>query len=323
MKKIVIYVLFLLSMFSLVSCSDTSDNPDIVATMFTHYDFAKQIVGDKLEVSLLIPLGTDIHSFEASSKDLVDIEQSKLFLFTSLEIDQWIKDPASFADDDTIVLNMSESFTIEEHNHLSLSTVVLADDHDHDHDHDELHYWVDPTNALQMIDYILIHVIEIDPENQSYYEDNAASYKAEITTLHLEIDSILSHAPYKDSTIYFAGHNAFGAFAERYHMNIVSLFSEYKPDDDLTSSEIINFSTLVKDAGTHYLFIEALTEPKAANAIKESLDSNDDYTLNLLVLHTYHNVDQTDWEANTTYKDLMQRNFDNIKIALGITTTND
>ena len=225
--------------------------------------------------------------------------------------------------DDTIILDMSQSFTLEEHNHLSTSSTLIEDDYDHDHDHEDLHYWVDPTNALQMIDYILVHIIEIDPENQVYYEANAQAYKAEIEALHLEIDSILSHEPYKDSTLYFAGHNAFSAFAERYHVHIESLFSEYKPDDVLTSTEIIDFSNLVKNADTHYLFIEALIEPKAANSIKESLATNDQYTLNLLTLHTYHNVDQTDWEANTTYKDLLQRNFDHIKIALGITNSND
>jgi zinc transport system substrate-binding protein len=318
MKKFAVFILFLLSAISLASCNSTQNSPDIVATMFTHYDFAKQIAGDKLDVALLVPLGTDIHSFEASSKDMVDINQSKLFLFTSLEIDQWIKDPATIAGEDTIVLNMSESFEYEEHNHLSLSTLPIEDEHDHDHDED-LHYWVDPLNALQMIDYILDHIIEIDPENQTYYENNANTYKDEINALHLEIDSVLSVEPYKESTIYFAGHNALGAFAERYHMHIESLFSEFKPDDDLTSSEIIAFSNLVKNAGTHYLFVEALIEPKAANAIKESLESIDQYDLNLLTLHTYHNLNQEDWEANVTYKDLLQRNFDHIKIALGIT----
>jgi zinc transport system substrate-binding protein len=318
MKKFAIYILLLLSAISLASCTNNQDSPDIVATMFTHYDLANQIAGDKLEVALLIPLGTDIHSFEASSKDMVDINQSKLFLFTSLEIDQWISDPATIAGDDTIVLNMSESFDYEEHNHLSLSTQPIEDDNDHDHDED-LHYWVDPLNVLQMIDYILVHIIEIDPENEAYYTANATAYKEDINTLHLEIDSVLSYEPYKDSIIYFAGHNAFSAFAERYHMHFESLFSEFKPDDDLTSSEIIDFSNLVKEAGTHYLFVEALIEPKAANAIKEGLASSDQYELNLLTLHTYHNLNQADWEENITYKDLMQRNFDNIKTALGIT----
>ena len=319
MKKITVYILLLLSTFALVSCQKDNDSPDIVTTMFTHYDFARQIAGDKLEVSLLIPLGADIHSFEASSRDMVEINQSKLFLFTSLEIDNWIKDPKTIGGSDTIVLDMSNSFTESAHNHLSLNTSILSDEHEHD----ELHYWVDPLNALQMIDYILDHIILIDPDYTSYYQMNANLYKDQMHSLHLEIDQVLSNEPYKDSIIYFAGHNALGAFAERYHIHIESLFSEFKPDDDLTSSEIINFSNLVQASNTHYLFTEALIEPKAAIAIKESLESNERYELTLLELHTYHNLNQKDWEANVTYVDLLQNNFEQIKIALGIINSND
>jgi zinc transport system substrate-binding protein len=114
-----------------------------------------------------------------------------------------------------------------------------------------------------------------------------------------------------------------GPFASRYHLHIESLFSEFKPDDDLTSSEIINFSNLVKASEVKYLFTEALVEPKAAVAIKESLKLNDNYDLILLELHTYHNVNQEDWEAMVTYKDLLERNFENIKAALNATETND
>jgi zinc transport system substrate-binding protein len=66
-----------------------------------------------------------------------------------------------------------------------------------------------------------------------------------------------------------------------------------------------------------------LIEPKAAIAIQESLKLTDDYDLVLLELHTYHNLNQEDWEAMVTYKDLLERNFENIKIALNVTDTND
>ncbi len=322
MRKIAMMIFILLTGVMLVSCQDDQDSPDIVTTMFTHYDLASQIVGDKMTVDLLIPLGADIHNFEASSKDMVDINQSKIFIYTSSEIDQWLKNVDQIMDSDTIVLNMSESYEHQEHDHLNkynnnvlLSTTIEEDDHDHD----DLHYWVDPTTVLQMIDYILEHVIIVDPDNIDFYQANANAYKAEIENLHLEIYELLAHEPYIDSSIYFAGHNAMGAFASRYHIHIESLFSEFKPDDDLTSSEIITFSNLVKTTNTHYLFTEALIEPRAANAIKESLESNDEYELNILELHTYHNVNQTDWEAKVTYRDLLQRNFENIKIALGVT----
>lgn len=329
MKKIAVLFIILLTGFLLMSCQDEQDRPDIVTTMYTHYDLASQIVKDNMSVELLIPLGADIHSFEASSKDMVDINNSKLFIYTSAEIDQWLKNVDQISDEDTMVINMSESYIEVEHDHelsnsqLFSSTTLIEDNHD-DHDHsDDLHYWVDPLITLQMIDYILEHVILIDPDNADIYTSNANIYKDEIYALHLKIDELLAHEPYIDSKIYFAGHNAMGAFASRYHIHIESLFSEFKPDDDLTSSEIITFSNLVKEASTHYLFTEALIEPRAAIAIKESLESSDDYQLNILELHTYHNVNQADWEAKVTYKDLLERNFEHIKIALGVSESND
>jgi zinc transport system substrate-binding protein len=328
MKKFALILFILITGLTLMSCQNDDEQPDIVATMFTHYDLAKQIVGDHMSVEMLVPLGADIHSFEASSQDMVDIKNAKLFLFTSLEIDTWIKDPQAIGGDDTIVLDMSQSFEIEDHDHelknqiIKLNQVLIEDDHDHDHEED-LHYWVDPTTVLQMIDYIYEHVIEVDPEHADDYLANATAYKAEIEALHHEIDELLAHEPYLDSEIYFAGHNAMGPFASRYHLHIESLFSEFKPDDDLTSSEIINFSNLVKASEVKYLFTEALVEPKAAVAIKESLKLNDNYDLILLELHTYHNVNQEDWEAMVTYKDLLERNFENIKAALNATETND
>ena len=330
MKKFAILFLVIITGVTLMSCQSDDEQPDIVTTMFTHYDLAKQIVGDKMTVEMLVPLGADIHSFEASSKDMIDIENAKLFLFTSLEIDTWIKDPTAIGGEHTIVLDMSKSYVSEEHNHevisyqSTLSTTHIEDDHDHEHDHEnELHYWVDPTTVLQMIDYIYEHIVEIDPDNKEFYLNNATQYKLEIETLHHEIDELLAHEPYIDSEIYFAGHNAMGAFAERYHIHIESLFSEFKPDDDLTSSEIIDFSNLVKSSNVEFLFVEALIEPRAAIAIKENLMLNDNYELTLLELHTYHNVNQEDWEAEVTYKDLLIRNFENIKIALGVTESND
>ena len=328
MKKFALILFILITGITLMSCQNDEEQPDIVATMFTHYDLAKQIVGDHMSVEMLVPLGADIHSFEASSQDMVDIKNAKLFLFTSLEIDTWIKDPQTIGGDDTIVLDMSQSFEIEDHDHelknqiIKLNQVLIEDDHDHDHEED-LHYWVDPTTVLQMIDYIYEHVVEIDPEHADDYLANATAYKTEIEALHHEIDELLAHEPYLDSEIYFAGHNAMGPFASRYHLHIESLFSEFKPDDDLTSSEIINFSNLVKASEVKYLFTEALVEPKAAVAIKESLKLNDNYDLTLLELHTYHNVNQEDWEAMVTYKNLLERNFENIKTALNVTETND
>ncbi len=308
MKKTFTLIMTGFMMLFAVSCVKQAQETDIVATMFTHYDLAKHIAGDQLTVSMLVPLGQDIHSFEASSMDMIRIEHAKLFLYTSDEIDTWISDPSQIGGEDTLVVNMSYAIN---HNQ---EVPRLTADHDHT---DDIHYWVDPLAALDMIDYILSFIVQIDPTHQAYYETNATAYYEEILSVHEDIQLYFSDPPHQNQTIYFAGHNAMSSFGQRYGLTISALFSEFKPDDDLTSNEIITFSNEIKNANVHYLFIEALEVPRAANAIKEAL-ANENYSLTLLELHAYHNVSQADWDDGITYANLLSRNFDYIKLALGV-----
>lgn len=318
MKRL-IAILFLMIM--LVACAPSKE-ADIITTMFVQYDISKQIVGDKMSVSLLIPPGSELHGFQPSSRDIEAIKKAKIFIFTSLEMDAWIKDPKALAGEETIIIDLSKQYVLASHDHSGnpkpeekpspLSYTNLVDDHPHDDD--ELHYWTDATTVIQLVDGILNRVINVDPDNEQYYRDNAEAYKLEIEEVHLEMDKYFGH--FEDGkSIYFAGHNAMSAFAARYHIDIVSLQNSYQPDADITSAQILVMIEQIKAAKTNYLFIEELKEPKVANTIKAQLEK-DNFELTLLELHGYHNVTKTQLEEKVSYVDLMKQNFINIKEAL-------
>ncbi len=326
MKKFLLILLVLLAGLSLSACRDDK-SADIVTTMFPQYDFARQIVGDKMTVSLLTPPGVDIHSYEATSRDMAAIQNAKLFIFTSLEIEPWLNNLTNIGGPDTVVLDLSTQYVLRDHDHhhddhhddhdhtQSGSQVTLNGDH-HDHDHDDdFHYWTDPTTAIQLIEAILASVIAIDPDHAYFYEANAHAYVHEIEDLHEALEDFLLDHEREGSTIFFAGHNAMGAFAERYHLNIVSLFEDFVPDADLTSAQLIQFTEAVRTAGVRHLFIEELVEPKAALAIVNEL-AKDGYALELLELHGYHNVTREDFETGVSYADLLARNLAYLIIAL-------
>ena len=312
MKKFALVFMSLLALLGLASCVNTSQ-ADIVTTMFTQYDFARQIVQDKMTVSMIIPPGAEIHNYEATSKDIVAINEAKLFIFTSLEIDQWIGNPDNLGGDETIVMNLSKHYTLEEHDHEheTLPLTLIEDEHDHD---DEIHFWVDPVIAMQLIDAILENIVTIDPINESFYRENAEVYKEELHELHESFDLYMQD--HLDQQIFFAGHNAMGLFGERYHLVITSLFEGFKPDADLTSAELIRFTEAVKASGTTYLFIEELIEPKAATQIKDELAS-EGYQLELIPLHAYHNLTKDEFNEGVSYIDLFIRNIEFIKTSLG------
>jgi zinc transport system substrate-binding protein len=318
MRKLLLLLWMIPILYLLAGCKDEK-SADIITTMYPQYDFAKQIVKDKMTVSLLIPPGAEIHDYDVTSKDMVAIKNAKLFIFTSVELNQWV-DPLTIGGEQTIVLDLSKAYILEEHDHhddeinQTISELEIHDDGD-DHEHaDDVHYWTDPTTAIQLIDSILEKIIEIDPENSMFYKENATLYKEEIEELHHELETYFESLEHQESPIYFAGHNAMGAFANRYHMTIISLFEAFKPDADLTSSELINFVDEVRITGTSYIFTEELVNPKTAEKIINELSK---YNIQMLELHGYHNVTKEDFNDGVSYADLMRRNIDHLKLAIG------
>ncbi|MBN2300143.1 MAG: zinc ABC transporter substrate-binding protein [Acholeplasmataceae bacterium] len=307
MKKIIITFAILINLIFLTACTQNI-SADIVTTMFPGYDFARQIVGDKMTVSQIIPPGAEVHEYEATSQDMVSIKEAKLFIYTSLDIDTWINDSSSIGGEDTIVINLSENYTPVDYPYPMDFTLDQIQAN-------TIHFWTDPANTVQLIQVVLEQIIVIDPDNELYYRQNAESYINQINDFSQLIYDFFTSDTYLGSTIYFAGHNALASFAARYGLRIISLFEEFKPDADLTSNELITFMNDVRVANTHYIFIEALEFPKAANTIKEQL-SLENYDLTLLKLYAFENVSKTDFEEKVTYLDLMERNFDQLQIAL-------
>ena len=60
--------------------SGGSGKLSIVATVFPQYDFARQIAGDRADVTMLLKPGMEAHSYEPSPKDIIGISQCDMFL---------------------------------------------------------------------------------------------------------------------------------------------------------------------------------------------------------------------------------------------------
>lgn len=306
MKRLILIIVIITSSMFLVSCQENTEF-DVVTTMYPQYDIVKQIAKEKLSVNLLLSPGVEYHDFQPSSKQVSSIQNSKLFIFTGYEFDSWLnKNVERIITSKTITLDLSNSISLvhedEEHEH-----------HDDDHEHGN-HFWTDPLIFVQMIDLIKDEIIKIDQANEEFYTLNANNYKTKVLNLIDEMTLYFNSKP--NPTIYFAGHNALSPFAEHFGLIITSLSNTNKPDAELTSRQLTNLYNEIKKSDTHYLFIEELKEPKVANTIKKEFKSKN-YTLDLLLLHGYHNISNNEFKKNISYYDLLLNNFKNIKTALG------
>lgn len=63
---------------------------EIICTNFASYDFVRQIVGDKAEVTMLLKPGAEAHSYEPSPKDIQAIGKSDLsFTPAAIPMNGW------------------------------------------------------------------------------------------------------------------------------------------------------------------------------------------------------------------------------------------
>mgnify|MGYP003253853575 FL=1 len=94
MKKLLICML---ALALLAGCAPASvQEPEdgklhIVATVFPAYDFARAAAGDLADVELLLPPGTESHSYEPTPADILKVQSCDLFLYLGGDSDQWVE----------------------------------------------------------------------------------------------------------------------------------------------------------------------------------------------------------------------------------------
>ena len=101
MKRRFMFLILFLSLL-LVGCTPNEDiNNDkltIVSTIFPGYDVARAIVGDNANVIMLIKPGTEVHSYDPSPKDIINIQKSDVFIYVGGESEEWVSDILSTLD---------------------------------------------------------------------------------------------------------------------------------------------------------------------------------------------------------------------------------
>lgn len=290
MKRLSLFIIVILMSFTFTSCKQK--DADLVATFYPHYDILNNIVKDKMTVELVVPFGAEVHDFSPTPKDIVMINNAKLFVYASDELDIWVNE---LVNTKINIINVFDELNMDE---TDLSVII--------------HYWVDPLIFIDMIDILKNEIIRIDPINEEFYTTNASNYKQEILNIHNEFVDYLDVTDKKP--IFFAGHDSLGGFSKRYNLTINTLIEHFNPEAEYTIKQIQNIISGLKENNIHYLFIEELVEPKVADTILKELEK-DDFKITLLELHGYHNITKNEAKKGVTYANLFMQNIKHIKQA--------
>ena len=75
---------------------NNEDKPlKVVCTIFPEYDWTKNIIGDasdQVELSLIVKNGVDLHSFQPSTQDILEISTADILVYVGGVSDNWVSD---------------------------------------------------------------------------------------------------------------------------------------------------------------------------------------------------------------------------------------
>lgn len=283
--------------------AEQSRKLQVVTTLFPLYDFSRAIGKDKIKLRLLLPPGVEAHAFEPGPSDSVATYNADIFIYTGQEMEPWVTDFLSGVNNKRIlIIDTSKGITAETHKGRKHNDYNRSD-----HKTDP-HIWLNPLNAQVMVEHIASGFIQKDSSNKVFYQKNAAEYKQKLAELDKQIQTALSNCKYR--TLIYAGHVAFGYFADRYNLDFVSPYKGFSPNAEPGPKSIAELIKKVRSLGVSYIYHEELVEPKIAKVIAEETRAE------LLVLHGVHNVSKEDFEKGVTYLSIMYNNLKNLKKGL-------
>ncbi len=308
MKKIISLIFAIILSAVFFSCADTDKGDSklkIVTTIFPQYDLTLQITGGKADVTMLLPYGSDIHTYEPSVKDMTNVSSCDIFIYTGNETEPWAAKLLEDSDaDEKTVLDLSENITLLEGD--------VHDSHEHhegDHTHDyDPHFWTSPKNAGIMVDEILSALCTVDEKNSEYYLKNAAELKVQLAKLDEDLSDISE--TYDGTSFYFGGKFAFLYMFSDYGFNYKSPYQGCSDESEPSIKTITDICEAIKKDGVKYIFTEEMSENKVAKSIAEETGTE------LLVLHSCHNLSKDEAKAGETYVTIMQKNISNLRKAL-------
>ena len=266
----------------------TQQSPKItvVASFFPIYEFAKQVGGDRVNIITLIPAGVEPHDYEPTIQQLQEAENADVVFFNGLGFeDSWIDRVNNDNLVDTSVLsNLSQGNQIR-----------------------NPHIWLDPVFAKAQVQQIKNALIEIDPNNKLYYQNNAMNFTAKLDSLDSEIRTALPTCNKKD---FIAFHDAFGYFAKRYGL-IQHSVQGVSPEGEVLPQRIEETIRLANDLGLNVIYAEELVDPRFAEVIAQEIPNG-----KVLVLSPLEGIEKDEEDSGIGYLDKMEQNISNLKVGL-------
>ena len=344
-KRIAAAVISLTTALSAAGCGtaasaankDSSGNDgkklSIVCTIFSEYDWAKEILGDKAEdaeITYLLDSGVDMHSYQPTADDILKISTCDIFIYVGGESEEWAEDAVNESRNKDLTVirlmdvlgdnakeeELKEGMQGEEEEEEGEEHEEHEDD-DEGHHHKEgeteydEHVWLSLTNAKLFCGEIEKALEEKDAANAETYKANLESYTAKLDSLNNDFSTLIKNAG--DVTLIFGDRFPFRYFTDDYNIDYYAAFIGCSAETEASFETIAFLAEKADELNADTIYTIENSDGRIAQSIIDATKNKDQ---KITALNSVQSVSKDMIDSGTTYLSLMQENYDTLKASL-------
>ncbi len=235
------------------ACSAESEPDDglrVVVTTSVVFDLVSNVAGDGATIEALIPVGTDPHEVQLSSRQVAELREADLVVAIGLGLEAGLADALNAAQADGVTV-------------LELGPAL--DPRRFPDGEPDPHVWLDPERMQEAVRLIAASLTEIDPTMD--WLAKATAYTEQLADADRQIFELVASLA-ADQRAVVTNHDALGYFADRYGLDIVGVVIPGGSTlSDPSSAGLAELVELIDSTGVRAIFAETTESDRLAQTI--------------------------------------------------------
>ncbi|UCH60464.1 MAG: zinc ABC transporter substrate-binding protein [Anaerolineales bacterium] len=237
------------------------DKLKVIATTSILGDVVSNVAGELVTLSVLLPPGTDPHSYEPTPQEMAALAQADLVFANGLGLEIFLERMIQNAAGDIRVATVSSGIDL-------LEPVEESGQNNHSsQDEGDPHVWMDPNNVIVWAENILATLSELDPENALTYQANADNYQAALLELDAWVSQQVKNIPPENREL-VTDHLVFAYYARRYELTQVgAVVPAISSIAEPSAQEVAALEDAIKLLNVRAIFFGSTVNPSLARRI--------------------------------------------------------
>lgn len=237
----------------------------VIVTFNALQEFAKAVGKEKVEVTTIIPDGSEPHDFEPKARDLVALSSADVFVYNGLGMEAWAEEAVQAAGNAALIvveaskgadwIDRSEEETSGAHGEEAESGAY------------DPHVWLSLEGAAVEVGNICDALVQADPANRAYYEANRDDYVAQLQSLRDDYAEEFASTARKS---FVTGHAAFGYLCREFGLtqaSVQDLYAEGEPSAQQLG-ELVDYC---RQNGVTTIFAEEMASPEVSKTLADEV----------------------------------------------------